>query len=407
MSISWYRDDPPWPGETPEPPRVPVPPLDRLATIIEATGVEETIAVSWINNVLYCDAYEYLKVPEFNERYNDLYVISKVQEKWADGTMALLLCLLPNLAKFSASINWTEDSRTLEDMFLFYVCPTAENRPFPNLQSLEDVSIASTIETDPNLNPENTSEALSAFYLPKLKSLSVSIDNPVQFIWPLYSPPDPVLLTSLDIYRLRECYLAPILSVTRGLRRLRYDWHYRPDLDEHVNIDTVMLDTMAEAFLEVSDTLEELQITAWVSAAFSQGMYDDPDITFRKSLAQLSRMKRLKTMHVPWTFLIGWDILPTVKQIGHTLPATLQHLTLTRDLMGVRELENPDKAMVSTLEREFENGVPSNATSLKSICLPQSFYRRGGWSRECRERLEVLGSRSGLNFTFDTSLPEI
>ena len=59
------------------------------------------------------------------------------------------------------------------------------------------------------------------------------------------------------------------------------------------------------------------------------------------------------------------------------------------------------------LEWEFENGVPSNATSLKSICLPQSFYRRGGWSRECRERLEVLGSRSGLNFTFDTSLPEI
>ncbi|RBR26389.1 uncharacterized protein FIESC28_00794 [Fusarium coffeatum] len=397
------RDDPPWPGETPEPPRVPVPPLDRLATTIEATGVEETTAVSWINNVLYCDAYAYLDVPESR----DLYTIRKVHEKWADGTMALLLCLLPNLAKFSASINWTEDSRTLEAIFLLYVCPTTEDRPFPDLQSLEDVSIASTIETDPNLDPKNTAEALSAFYLPKLRSLSVSIGNPIQFAWPGPSSPDPAFLTSLDIYRLRECYLAPILSVAKGLKRLRYDWHHRPDLDEHVNIDTVMLDTMAEAFLEVSDTLEELHVTAWVAPAMSQGEYEPPDITFRNTLAQISRMKKLKTLHVPWSFLIGWNILSKAKNIGHTFPTTLQHLILTRDLMGARRRENPDKAMVSALEREFENGAPLNARSLKGICLPQSFYWRGGWSKECRERLEVLGSRSGLSLTFDTSLREL
>ncbi|RFN49092.1 hypothetical protein FIE12Z_6733 [Fusarium flagelliforme] len=400
------RDDPPDSDELPEPPRVPVPRLDRLATFIEATGVEEASAVSWINNVLYCDAYEYLKVPEFHQPYNELYVINKVHEKWADGTVALLLCLLPNLSKFSASRNWIEDSRTLEAMFRLSLCPTTQDRSFPSLQSLKEVSIASTIENGyPNLDPENTAEALSTFYLPKLQSLSVSIDNPVQFTWPGSSPPDPAFLTSLDIYRLRECYLAPILSVTRGLKRLRYDWHYRPDLDIHVNLDTILLDTMAEAFLEVSDTLEELRITAWVAPAMSQGMYDPPDITFRKTLAQISRMKRLKTLHVPWAFLIGWDILPTAKQISHTLPTTLQHLTLNRDLMGVRELENPDKAMVSALEWEFENGTPLNAKSLKSICLPQSFYRRGGWSKECRERLEVLESRSGLTLTFDPNLP--
>ncbi|KAH7174232.1 uncharacterized protein B0J16DRAFT_403827 [Fusarium flagelliforme] len=398
------RDDPPEPDETPEPPYVPVPPLDRLATVIERTGVEEIIAVSWINKVLYCDAYAYLDAPEGR----DLYTIRKVHEKWADGTMAVLLCLLPNLSRFSVSRNWVEETRTTEAMFRLSLCPTTEERSFPNLRCLKDVSIASTVECfPPNLDPENTVEALSKFYLPNIQNLSVSIDNPVHFTWPNPLTPNPVFLTSLEIYRLRECYLAPILSVARGLKRLRYDWHHRPDLDEHVNTDTAMLDTMAQAFLKVSDTLEELHITAWVAPAMSQGMYDDPDITFRKTLAQISGMKRLKTLHVPWTFLIGWDILPAAKQIGHTLPITLQHLTLNRNLMGVRELENPDKAMVSALEREFENGALLNAKSLKSICLPQSFYRRGGWSKECRERLEVLESRSGLTLTFDPSLPSI
>lgn len=398
------RNDPPWSHDWPEPPHVPVPPLDILATVIERTGVEQTNAISWINKVVYCDARAYLDVPEDRQ----LSMLSKVQEKWADGTMALLLCLLPNLSRFSVDRNWTEETRTLEAVFGLSLYSTIGDRSFPNLQSLQDLSVASTIENFlPNLDPENTAEALSKFYLSNIQRLSVSIDNPLQFAWPGSLPPYPAFLTSLGIYRLRECYLASILSVTTNLKSLRYDWHYRPDIDEHVSIDTVMLDTMAEAFLEVSDTLEESHITAWVSAAFSQGMYDDPDITFQKSLAQMSGMKRLKTLHVPWSFLIGWDILPTIKQIGHTFPATLEHLTLTRDLMGVRELENPDKAMVSALEREFENGVPSNATSLKGICLPQSFYRRGGWSKECRERLEILGSRSGLTFTFDTSLPEI
>ncbi|KAJ4111434.1 hypothetical protein NW768_011787 [Fusarium equiseti] len=397
-------DDPPWPHERPEPPHVPVPPLDCLATVIEKTGIEQTSAVSWINKVLYCDAYAYLDMPEGRQ----LSMLSKIQEKWADGTMALLLCLLPNLSRFSASRNWTEETRTLEAMFGVSLCSTTEDRPFPNLESLKYLSVASTVQNFlPNLDPENTAEALSTFYLPNIRSLSVSIDNPIEFTWPGSLSPDPALLTSLAIYRLRECYLASILSVTRNLKSLRYDWHYRPDIDEHVNLDTVMLDTMAEAFLEVSDTLEELHITAWVAPAMSQGMYDDPDITFRKSLAQISRMKRLKTLHVPWVFLIGWDILPTAKQIGHTLPTTLQHLTLNRDLMGVQELENPDKAMISALEWEFENGAPLNAKSLKSICLPQSFYWRGGWSKECQDRLEALRSRSGLTLIFDPSLPSI
>ncbi|CAG7566023.1 unnamed protein product [Fusarium equiseti] len=392
-----------WPHEQPEPPHVPVPPLDLLATVIEATGMEQTSAVNWINKVLYCDAYAYLDVREGIQ----LSTLSKIHEKWADATMALLLCLLPGLSKFSASRNWTEETRTLEAVFGLSLCPTTGDLSFPNLQSLIDLSVASTVGNFlPNLDPENTAEALSTFYLPNIRRLSVSIDNPVQFTWPNPLPPNPAFLTSLDIYRLRECYLASILSVTKNLKSLRYEWHYRPDIDEHVSIDTVLLDTMIEAFLEVSDTLEELHITAWIAAAFSQGMYDDPDITFRKSLAQISRMKRLKTLHVPWVFLTGWGILPTIKQIGHTLPTTLQHLTLNRDLMRVRELEPPDKAMVSALEQEFANGAFWNAKSLKSICLPQSFYRRGGWSEECQERLEVLGAQSGVTLTFDTSLPE-
>jgi hypothetical protein len=394
-------DDPPEPDETPEPPDVPVLPLDRLVKIIKRTGVSQTSADSWISKVLYFEAYTYLNVPENHQ----LHTISKAQKEWADGTMALLLALLPGLSRFSASINWSGEISTLGAVFRLSLRPTTgdpSHCSFPNLQSLKDVSIASTLETDANLDPENTAEALSIFYLPNIRSLSVSIDNPVHFTWPGPLPPNPAFLTSLEIHRLRECHLAPILSATKGLKWLRYNWFYRPDLDQDVSADTVMLDTMVKAFLEVSETLEELQITAQVQPALSQGEYEKPEVTFQESLIQLSRMSRLKKLQVPWTFLIGSGTLFTAKQIGPALPVTLHHLTLTCELMEDQESENRDEAMVLALEREFESGVLSNATSLKSIYLPRSLYRRG-WSQKCRERLEVLESRSDVTLTFNTS----
>ncbi|KAG5655345.1 hypothetical protein KAF25_006848 [Fusarium avenaceum] len=394
-------DNPPEPDETPEPPEIPVLPLDRLVKIIKRTGVSQASTDSWISKVLYSEAYVYLDVPENHQ----LYTISKAQKEWADGTMALLLSLLPGLSRFSASINWSGETSTLGAVFRLSLRPTTEDTShcsFPNLQSLKDVSVASTLETDPNLDPENTAEALSIFYLPNIRTLSVSIDNPVHFTWPGLLPPNPAFLTSLEIHRLRECHLPPILSATKGLKQLRYNWFYRPDLDQDVSTDTVMLETMAKAFLEVSETLEELQITAQVQPALSQGEYEKPEVTFQESLVQLSRMNRLKKLQVPWTFLIGSGTPSTAKQIGPALPVALHHLTLTRELMEDQESENHDEAMVLALEREFESGVLLNATSLKSIDLPRSFYRRG-WSQECRERLEVLESRSGVNLTLNTS----
>ncbi|KAH7258060.1 hypothetical protein BKA59DRAFT_389254 [Fusarium tricinctum] len=377
-------DNPPEPDETPEPPDVPVLPLDRLVKIIKRTGVSQTSADSWISK---------------------LHTISKAQKEWADGTMALLLSLLPGLSRFSASINWSGEISTLGAVFRLSLRPTTRDPShcsFPNLQSLKDVSVASTLEMDPILDPENTAEALSIFYLPNIQNLSVSIDNPVHFTWPGLLPPNPAFLTSLEIHRLRECHLAPILSATNGLKWLRYNWFYRPDLDQDVSADTVMLETMAKAFLEVSETLEELQITAQVQPALSQGEYEKPEVTFQESLIQLSRMSRLKKLQVPWTFLIGSGTLFTAKQIGPALPVTLHHLTLTRELMEDQESESQDEAMVLALEKEFKSGVVSNATSLKGIYLPRSFYRRG-WSQECRERLEVIESRSGVTLTFNTS----
>ncbi|RGP63753.1 hypothetical protein FSPOR_8359 [Fusarium sporotrichioides] len=388
--------DPPEPGETPGPPDLPVLPLDRIVKIIKRTGVSQTSADSWISKILYSERYSYLNVPEDN----DLYIVNKVHKEWADGTMAFLLSLLPGLSRFSASINWCEETSTLRAVFPRSLRPTTGDTshcPFPNLQSLKDVSIASTLGTDPNLHPENTAEALSMFYLPNIRTLSLSIDNPVHFTWPAPSPPNPAFLTSLEIHRLRESRLAPILSATKGLKWLRYNWFYRPDIDRDVSADTVMLGTMAKAFLEVSKTLEELQITAQVDPALSQGEYEPPEVIFQESLIQLSRMSRLKTLQVPWTFLIGSGSLFTAKQIGPALPVTLRDLTLTRE-----HLKHEESKMILALEREFESGLLSNATSLKNICLPRS-SQQSGWSQECRERLEVLESRSGVTLTFDTS----
>jgi hypothetical protein len=73
------------------------------------------------------------------------------------------------------------------------------------------------------LESRNIADALALFYLPSIETLSVSIDNPTVFPWPFSSLPSPTTLESLEIFRLLESRLAPILSVTNNLKKLRYN----------------------------------------------------------------------------------------------------------------------------------------------------------------------------------------
>ncbi|KAF4962846.1 hypothetical protein FSARC_9089 [Fusarium sarcochroum] len=234
--------------------------------------------------------------------------------------------------------------------------------------------------------------------LPGLERLSIGVNwtTKTHFI-------DPLSLTSLEIFRLRESRLAPIISVTKNLKKLRYNWLYRPDLDPQVSKAVVMLDIMSEAFLQVSGTLEELDVIAETCPAISQGEYEPPDIYPQGPLVRLAGMRKLKSLQIPWSFLTGSNIDPAPGAIGPALPNNLEHLIFPEFeyWYELDELEDKDDTIVSAFEKELEDGALSHVTSLKSVCFPPSPYRLGV-SETYKQKLQSLRSRFGLVLSHQT-----
>ncbi|KAF5712812.1 hypothetical protein FMUND_8246 [Fusarium mundagurra] len=374
-----YRSD--WTEETPEPPPViPELPTDQLSEAIGKTGVSEAVADHW-NKKVQCGSPE--------------------------ASVAVLVSLLPNLERLCLSPNWTNDTRFLGHMLRAALCEKSENASkasLPSFTSLKRVSLAQMFDEEGHLNPSNTADALALFYLPNIETLSVSIDNPTNFTWPSSSPPTPTSLKSLEIFRLRESRLAPVLSATKNLKKLKYNWMYRPDLDKEVSKQAVMLGVLSEALLETKDSLEELEITAESFPALSNGMYEPPDVTFQGSIARLREMHKLKTLHIPWTFLTGRKGYSTGPGlIGAAVPPNVEHLALDGAFMWSEDddyEEDPDELMVEGFANELKSGALSHVKALKSGCLPASLYI-GGLSDICENNMRTLEEWFGLELSYD------
>ncbi|WAO88893.1 F-box domain-containing protein [Fusarium falciforme] len=264
----------------------------------------------------------------------------------------------------------------------------------PVYESLKHVELAPRVDTDHFLDPENTLDALSLFYLPNIEHLSVCIDNPIEFSWPCSAPPNPLLLTSLELDRIRETRLEPLLSALKNLRKLQYNWFYQADMDPKVSNRVVKLDTMAAALAVLRDTLTELTITGETQPALSMGEYDPPDITFQGSLGQLSQLHKLKRMNIPWVFVMGMSE-PSPGRIGSILPPSLEYLRLPAYVWCTDDNEWDDEMIVAAVKSELENGALSGMENLKNITLPGSCYMDEEPS-ECRRELESLGAQFSL-----------
>ncbi|KAL2693476.1 hypothetical protein Neosp_000036 [[Neocosmospora] mangrovei] len=101
----------------------------------------------------------------------------------------------------------------------------------PTYELLKHVEFAPRVDTENFPDPENTLEALSLFYLPNIEHLRVCIDNPIEFSWPCLTPPNPLMLTSLELDRIREVRLEQLLSALKNLRKLKYNWFFQADMD--------------------------------------------------------------------------------------------------------------------------------------------------------------------------------
>lgn len=314
-----------------------------------------------------------------------------------NAVVAFLLSLSPNLEWISLSCNWTNEIKYIGLVFKSALYNTAMGGLPPRLpayESLKHVELAPRVDTDHYLDPENTLEALSLFYLPNIEHISVCIDNPIEFSWPCSTPPNPLLLTSLELDRIRETRLEPLLSPLKNLRKLHYNWFYQADMDPKVSSRVVRLDTMAAALALLKDTLTELTITGETQPALSMGEYDPPDIAFQGSLDQLSQLRRLRRMSIPWVFVMGMDE-SSPGRIGSILPPSLEYLGLPAHVWCTDDNEWYDEMIVTAVKSELESGALSGMKNLKNIALPGSCYMDGELS-ECWRELENLGAQFNL-----------
>ncbi|KAM0366010.1 hypothetical protein ACHAPK_009155 [Fusarium culmorum] len=362
------------------PPVIPELPTDQLSAAIGKTGVSKAVVEQWFE---------------------------EVQSGSPEASAAVLVSLLPNLERLCFSPNWTHNTRFLGHMLRAALCEKPEHASevgLPSFTSLKHVSLALLLHLNRHRRPSNTADALALFYLPNIETLSVSIDNPTSFTWPSSSPPKPTSLKSLEIFRLRESRLAPVLSVATNLKKLKYNWVYCREVDDKVSKQAVMLGALSEALIETKDSLEELEIIADTLPSPSCGEYEPPDVTFQGSISRLREMHKLKTLYIPWTFLTGRKGLSTGPGlIGAAIPPNVEQLALDGFVTWSEDdecVEDTDELMVDGFTKELESGALLHLKSLKSVCLPNSVFL-AGLSEILENRMRALEDRFGLALSYD------
>ncbi|KAF9884571.1 hypothetical protein FE257_001455 [Aspergillus nanangensis] len=225
-----------------------------------------------------------------------------------DALVTLLLSRLPGLRVLYMGKNFTREARLTGMMLRSALCDQSENSNLPSFKHLQDVEAVHgglDIYRRREADYRDRDDNLALFYLPSIERIRVQIDNPTIFMWPGQSPPNPSRLTSLDLTLLRESHLGQVLSVTRGLQKLNWDWYYREDIRDRVFRDIIDLDQIAADLSHVQDTLTDLTITAG-SDPYQSAPYP-PELAFRGSFRTFSGLHMLQKLEVPIPFLFGFS----------------------------------------------------------------------------------------------------
>jgi hypothetical protein len=267
--------------------------------------------------------------------------IQELRAGTMDAFVTLLLSQLPWLRRLYLGQNFFRECPLMGMMLRSALCEEPRDSHLPSFTLLQDVSAVHPglgLKFRRYTNVRNTADVLPLFYLPSVEQIRAFVDNPVTFIWPGRYPPNPLRLASLDVTMLREGHLGQVLSVTRGLRKLQWDWYYRPDLEDRFVTDIIDLDQIAADLSHVQETLTDLTITAGTDV--SQADPEQPEVTFIGSFKTFSRLHMLENLEVPIPFLLGFSsTAPNVVCLGEALPKNIQWLTITDDLCFQQQWE--------------------------------------------------------------------
>ncbi|KAK8073392.1 hypothetical protein PG994_004291 [Apiospora phragmitis] len=194
-----------------------------------------------------------------------------------------------------------------------------------------------------------------SFYLPAIQTLDLCLDNPARFSWPAAIAPDPTTLTSLTLRHVRESALKGILSCTKRLIKL--DWQF---LYSERNIATRQkapppqiadLDVLIDALTPVQDTLKDLTVGA---DAIQAGLDYESSIEVRGSLKRLVEFDKVERLQVPLPFLAGRLIPNNRLCVSEQNPKNLRTLAINEGLRDFGEDDWDNEISLNLLDWLYE-----------------------------------------------------
>ncbi|KAH7128004.1 hypothetical protein B0J13DRAFT_564827 [Dactylonectria estremocensis] len=312
-----------------------------------------------------------------------------------DAFVALLLSRLPRLKAFYIGENFTRESRLVGMVLRSALCEHHPN--LPRYEHLEDAAatyFSLGIDLRRHTDIRNTADVLALFYLPSVKRIRASLDNPDIFTWPAAQPPSPSRLETLDLTMIREGNLGQVLSVTSGLKKLLWDWYYRPDLEDRFVTDAISLDRLASDLSHVRGTLTHLTITA--ATDMSRAEPDFPPVQITGNFNIFANLNVLKRIEVPLPFLLGFSPWGSDRiRLAERLPPSIEVLTITDDLYLQDEWMWRDVDLLQTLRLWLEDWRKTTPCLQKfHLLLKMMDYE--DWGPEMRQELEDLGTKVGI-----------
>ncbi|KAH7323235.1 hypothetical protein B0I35DRAFT_194431 [Stachybotrys elegans] len=317
---------------------------------------------------------------------------SQIRQANSDAVVALIVALAPNLIQLSLSEKWAACYDYLSLVFSKALCPSqAEAYRLPKYSQLASVSLTPLFHIRYMISAPERDDILALFYLPGIEKLSLPIANRASMMWPDERPPEPVSLKVLEIHRLREQYLAPILSVCSNLQSLHYRWFHQMGVDKPLNKDKLVLDDIASTIARhCGSTLKALKLDAKTQCSWGDG--DEPFLEISGSLAALKGLQVVDKMDVPWPFVYGNVDSPSLDGIRKVVPPGIRYLQLKHQLGRYEEYMWTSYEILELIKGELDAGLKETAQKLEGIEISLLISTSGDIGEPMKREIERLRS---------------
>jgi hypothetical protein len=179
------------------------------------------------------------------------------------------------------------------------------------------------------------SALLALFAVPNIQSIAAVASLKSEAVHQLRPGGSSITRLTLHHYQIQDYDLGSLLAVTSSLRYLKYHaitdhaWRHPATLEHGVG-----LEPLYDALHHVSDSLQELHISQHFD---EDSIHFDPDYAVgNESLScqkgQLSSLKRLHTLTIPYATLLGFPSENRVWDWDNVLPLSLSRIVLTDNL---------------------------------------------------------------------------